>query len=31
MSCIKFFLSDIKEKGIKAILVLTHIDKLSKL
>jgi GTP-binding protein EngB required for normal cell division len=25
----KFFLSDIKEKGIKTLIILTHVDKLN--
>ena len=28
INCMKFFLSDIREKGIKSLIVLTHIDKL---
>jgi hypothetical protein len=27
----KFFLSDIREKGIKSLIILTHIDKLNKI
>ncbi len=31
MSCLKFFISDVKEKGMKTIVVLTNVDRLNYL
>jgi len=31
LSCMKFFLSDVREKGIKVMIILTHLDKLNHL
>lgn len=31
MSCMKFFLNDVREKGIKILIILTHVDKLNQL
>ena len=30
-NCLRFFISDIKEKGMKVFIVLTHIDLLNNL
>lgn len=31
ISCMKFFLADAREKGIKTLIILTHVDKLNHL
>lgn len=31
LSCMNFFLSDVREKGIKVMIILTHVDKLNHL